>query len=222
MPYYVDQRIFWLYETVEMLYKYCNGISFRDIAESMRQLYGASFPNEFTRRLMTLEAVSQEICAGVDPAAGPMQTYFHRFETDALRDNMCLAKALTLSFFLYDDPDPQQEAARLKARWAQMRESGFRLGDVSMSGLEFRVPEPQQQKRELVDLFYRLNYPAEYRMELLRAFSHYDESLDELLEIILPYARRLQAGWSRKIGYGKIPPITGSGSLRPAPLHRRW
>lgn len=198
MPYDIDRRIFWLYETVEMLYKYCNGISFRDIAESMFQLYGASYPGECTRRLMMLETVSQEVCAGVDPTDGPMQTYFHRFETDALRDNMCLAKALTLSFFLYDDPDPQQEVSQLKARWAQMRCSGFRLGDVSMSGLEFRAPEPQQQERELVDLFYRLNYPAEYRMELLRAFSHYDESLDELLELVLPYAHRLRQRLERE------------------------
>ena len=33
MAYQIDRRTFILYETVEMLYKYVNGISFCDIAE---------------------------------------------------------------------------------------------------------------------------------------------------------------------------------------------
>ena len=44
MAYQIDRRTFILYETVEMLYKYVNGISFCDIAESMARLYGDAFP----------------------------------------------------------------------------------------------------------------------------------------------------------------------------------
>lgn len=54
MAYQIDRRTFILYETVEMLYKYVNGISFCDIAESMARLYGDAFPAAFTQRLQCL------------------------------------------------------------------------------------------------------------------------------------------------------------------------
>ena len=66
MAYQIDRRTFILYETVEMLYKYVNGISFCDIAESMARLYGDAFPAAFTQRLQCLERISREVCAGLD------------------------------------------------------------------------------------------------------------------------------------------------------------
>ena len=73
-----------------------------------------------------------------------------------------------------------------------MQRQGFRLGDMSISGLEFRPLEPGQERRSLVDLLYGLNYPAEYRLELLQTLSHYEQALDALLELAAPYARRLE------------------------------
>lgn len=74
-----------------------------------------------------------------------------------------------------------------------MQRQGFRLGDMSTSGLEFRPLEPGQERRSLVDLLYGLNYPAEYRLELLQTLSHYEQALDALLELAAPYARQLEA-----------------------------
>lgn len=198
MAYQIDCRPFILYETVEMLYKYINGIFFCDIAESMARLYDNAFPPEFTRRLQCLERISREVCAGLDEQNPAMQRYFRRFETDAVRDNMCLAKAMTLSFFLYEAPELEEEVRHLKERWRCIQRQGFRLGDMSMSGLEFRTLEPGQEKKNLVDLLYGLNYPAEYRLEMLQMLSHYEETLDELMELIAPYARRLEAQLERE------------------------
>ena len=156
MAYQIDRRTFILYETVEMLYKYVNGISFCDIAESMARLYGDAFPAAFTQRLQCLERISREVCAGLDVQNPTVQRYFRRFETDAVRDNMCLAKAMTLSFFLYEAPEPEEEVRHLKERWRCMQRQGFRLGDMSISGLEFRPLEPGQERRSLVDLLYEL------------------------------------------------------------------
>ena len=47
----IERKALLLYETVEMLYKYINGISFHDIAESMAHLYGSAFPAIFARKL---------------------------------------------------------------------------------------------------------------------------------------------------------------------------
>ena len=193
MAYQIDRRTFILYETVEMLYKYVNGISFCDIAESMARLYGDAFPAAFTQRLQCLERISREGCAVRDVQNPTVQRYFRRFETDAVRDNMCLAKAMTLAFYLYEAPEPEEEVRHLKERWRCMQRQGFRLGDMSISGLEFRPLEPGQERRSLVDLLYGLNYPAEYRLELLQTLSHYGQALDALLELAAPYARQLEA-----------------------------
>lgn len=189
----IERKALLLYETVEMLYKYINGISFHDIAESMAHLYGSAFPVIFARKLDCLERITQEACAGLQVQSRPMQRFFRRFETDAVRDNLCLAKVMTLSFFLYEFSDLDREADALKARWAQMQRHGFQIKGVSMSGLEFRPLAPEQTPTGLVDQMCDLNYPAEYKMEILQMLTHYDAFLDTLVELIRPYALRLQA-----------------------------
>ena len=46
-----------------------------------------------------------------------------------------------------------------------------------------------------------LNYPAEYKMEILQMLTHYDAFLDTLVELIRPYALRLQALLEQKAGF---------------------
>ena len=60
----MERRPLILYETIEMLYKYINGISFHDIAESMSRLYGDVFPGVFVQKLDCLERITQEVCGG--------------------------------------------------------------------------------------------------------------------------------------------------------------
>ncbi|HIR63959.1 MAG TPA: hypothetical protein IAB92_01920 [Candidatus Faecousia faecigallinarum] len=188
----IDRQPFLLYETVEMLYKHVNGVSFRDIAESMARLYGSAFPAVFTQKLECLERITREVCEDLPVQNPQIQRFFRRFETDAVRDNLCLAKAMTLSFFLYAHHDLETEAKALKRRWADMQTDGFTIGAVSMSGLEFHSLLPGQSGGDLVEQMYALNYPAEYKLEMLQMLTHYDRCMDELIDLILPYARRLQ------------------------------
>lgn len=188
----MERRPLILYETIEMLYKYINGISFHDIAESMSRLYGDVFPGVFVQKLDCLERITQEVCSGLQVQNRQMQRFFRRFETDAIRDNLCLAKVMTLSFFLYDHPELEKEAEALKRYWAGMRQEGFQIVAVSMSGLEFRPLEPGQRRKDLVEQLCELDYPAEYRMELLWMLTHFDTCMDTLVQLISPYAQRLQ------------------------------
>lgn len=196
----MERRPLILYETIEMLYKYINGISFHDIAESMSRLYGDVFPGVFVQKLDCLERITQEVCSGLQVQNRQMQRFFRRFETDAIRDNLCLAKVMTLSFFLYDHPELEKEAEALKRYWAGMRQEGFQIVAVSMSGLEFRPLEPGQRRKDLVEQLCELDYPAEYRMELLWMLTHFDTCMDTLVQLISPYAQRLQTAWSRRPG----------------------
>ncbi len=108
----------------------------------MSRLYGDVFPGVFVQKLDCLERITQEVCSGLQVQNRQMQRFFRRFETDAIRDNLCLAKVMTLSFFLYDHPELEKEAEALKRYWAGMRQEGFQIVAVSMSGLEFRPLEP--------------------------------------------------------------------------------
>ena len=67
----MERRTLILYETVEMLYKYINGISFHDIAESMSRLYGDAFPGVFVQKLDCLERITQEVCSPSGARATP-------------------------------------------------------------------------------------------------------------------------------------------------------
>ena len=127
---------------------------------------------------------------------------------------MCLAKAMTLSFFLYEAPEPEEEVRHLKERWRCMQRQGFRLGDMSISGLEFRPLEPGQERRSLVDLLYGLNYPAEYRLELLQTLSHYEQALDALLELPHPMPGSWRHSWRGRAGSWRAQPTTGRRSLQ--------
>lgn len=117
MAYQIDRRTFILYETVEMLYKYVNGISFCDIAESMAGSMEMRFRLHLPSVCNAWNESAGRCVPGLDVQNPTVQRYFRRFETDAVRDNMCLAKAMTLSFFLYEAPEPEEEVRHLKERW---------------------------------------------------------------------------------------------------------
>ena len=65
-----------------------------------------------------------------------------------------------------------------------------------------------------MDLLYGLNYPAEYRLELLQTLSHYEQALDALLELAAPYARQLEAQLEGRAGSWRAQPTTGRRSLQ--------
>lgn len=192
MSYRIERRIYWLYETVEMLGKYVNGVTFQSIRDKMVSLYGADLPQKFLSHMDCLDQISKEVCEDLNLQDAQVQRYFRYFDGDGVRDRLCLAKVMTHSFFLYQDEDASKECVNLKAHWHWLREQGFSLGEMSGAGLAFRALEAGQQPRDLVSQFYSLDYPVECRMELLQMMTHYDTYLDTLLEMILPYVHRLQ------------------------------
>ena len=66
MSYEIIRGPFILMETVEMLYKYVNNISFLNIASRLRLLRGG-MDAEMQRRMERLQKLTQEVCGGLDP-----------------------------------------------------------------------------------------------------------------------------------------------------------
>ena len=63
MSYEIIRGPFILMETVEMLYKYVNNISFLNIASRLRLLRGG-MDAEMQRRMERLQKLTQEVCGG--------------------------------------------------------------------------------------------------------------------------------------------------------------
>ncbi|MFR0735003.1 MAG: hypothetical protein ACLSHU_13305 [Oscillospiraceae bacterium] len=97
MSYEIIRGPFILMETVEMLYKYVNNISFLNIASRLRLLRGG-MDAEMQRRMERLQKLTQEVCGGLDPNDPVLRKYFEKVATDCYLDDTCLALMLTCSF----------------------------------------------------------------------------------------------------------------------------
>ena len=94
MSYEIIRGPFILMETVEMLYKYVNNISFLNIASRLRLLRGG-MDAEMQRRMERLQKLTQEVCGGWTPMIPCCGSIFEKVATDCYLDDTCLALMLT-------------------------------------------------------------------------------------------------------------------------------
>lgn len=189
----LDPKPFLLYETVEMMFKYINNVSFSEIRNTMRRLYHGFCDEDWTRRMERLQEIMEDCCRDLDPEDEDIQYFFRRVDTGCVREFTSLARVMTLSFLQFRSHDLAGEIQALKDCWSRLQTTNYAITGFGVSGLEFRPLEPGQQQKTLFMQIYSLDYPAEFKMELLKVLQDYDAHLDWLARVISPYAARLEA-----------------------------
>lgn len=181
---------FILLETVEMLYKFVNGISFRFLLSQRKPADDTGEGSVLMRRIEQLQEIMEETCQGVDRNDPDLRRYFGNANADAVDVGPCLARALTYSFCPLSKPGFQESVDEIRGVWKRMQEGGVWLRSYDAAMLNFSCDEGSPG--DLFEQIRALKLPGDYRVELYAALRDFDNSLQELAELIRPVARRLE------------------------------
>lgn len=180
---------FMLYETVAMLYKFVNKITFQSILSRQRLMQGAPATKALVRRMTRLQEILEEVCKDLDPEDPVLRQYFGRMASDG--EETCLAYLLTEAFGAPSGPGFCESMDRIRKMWREYRARGAWITNDAPNTLTF-----SEEPRKFKDLFAEvqaLNLTAELRLQLYGALRDFDESITELQTVMEPLSRQLEA-----------------------------
>lgn len=189
MSYEIVRGPFMLYETVAMLYKYVNNISFQSILSRQRLLRGAPATKALVRRMDRLQEIMEEVCAGLDPEDPILQRYFAC--VGVVDDDLCLANLMTASFCTLNEPELRAHGAEICATWKKYQQDGLWI-QPDVTGVLSFWNDPDRPE-DLFEQVSCLNLPAEFRLQLYGALRKFEKSMEELIELTAPLSDRLEA-----------------------------
>lgn len=195
MEYEIIRRPFMLLETMEMLFKYVNGISFRSLLSQRQTPSSSPTGDETVRKLELLQEIMEEVCRDIDPGDPKLRKYFELVKTDLVNSSICLARFLLCSFSDFRDPDFQASVDGVRAEWRSLNERGAWIRGYDAVGLNYTC-EPGCPG-DLFTQVYELRLPAEFRLKIYDALRRFDETIGELANLMYPTAIRLEAALQR-------------------------
>ncbi len=202
-----------LLETVAMLYKYVNGISFQSVANKQKFFMDSATFEIQVRKMRRLQEIMEEVCAELDPETPLLQWYFSR--EGVSRDYMCLAQLMVDSFCTLKKPDYRENVEEILTAWSRLQEEGYWLSP--WAGFSF-TREPGCPG-DLFEQVRRLPYPGDFLMKIYGAFRDFAANLKTLTDYMEPIARKLEQIYQReawmfqvtedywKAAFEKQPPI---------------
>lgn len=167
MDYAFIRKPYILFETVEMLYRFVNGISFRSLLSLRLAAEDTAEGDRMVRQVEQLQEILEETCRGLDPQSPALRRFFARVDTSDKQEGTCLARLLTFSFFTLKETDFWKNVEEIRTNWRYLQEKGAWIQSYSIMSLEFQL-------------------------NLCRALRSFDKSLDELANLIYPIAQRLE------------------------------
>lgn len=171
-----------LYETVELLYAYINGISAERL--TMERVYCIPAPE--IARLMG------EACAGVDLQDPDFRRFFARRPILGEHGQFtCLASCMVYWFIQLDVTDMTLQMDRMCANWERIRRRPFTIKAITRFALDIEAL-PEGPPVSLAAELKKLPVEEEFFLILLEAFSDYTYQMTRLRELIAPIAQRLQ------------------------------
>lgn len=188
------RRPFILRETIGMLYKYINGITFQSGLGRKKAVYGRDYSDAFARWGSCLQEMMEQVCGDVDVHDPVLRRFFTK--TVCEDEEPCLADLVALSFTTLENPGFWENVEEVRRNWWKLLNNGCWISPKSTASLRFSG-EPGSPGN-LFKQVLALHYPAEFRLELYDALSEFDETLDLLAKTIEPYAKKLEKRLERE------------------------
>ncbi len=181
-------------ETVELLYRYANGISFsgtmNDFIRKHSPKKDEAWPASVAAKAEMLSGISERVCDGIDPKNPMLQYYFNSYSYASSSDKCCLAQLMTWVLAAYK-PDFDEHILALKEKWRSKLDE---KDSVMLSpGISFECDTGDRWHAELAERIDALQYPEEFRWRLFKLISKPELYIDELAAFIRPIAMRLGA-----------------------------
>ena len=190
MGYEIVQGPFLLMETVGMLHKYVNGISFRSAISRQRFFMSDGDYADRNRKMGYLQEMMERICAGLDVTAPRIRHYFACVENDP--ENVCLAQLMTHPFCTLRQPGLRENAEEICGIWKELQRRGYWLTSRNQENMVFSLTRDPGCPGDLFMQIKAMRFPGEFQMEMYECFRDFDKSMAELVELIGPYARALE------------------------------
>ena len=191
MGYEVVREPYILFETIELLYKFVNKISFRSVLRKGRQPDSVEQDRSFACHLDRLQEIVDEVCTDLNPNNPALQRFFAAVDASRKQDALCLARCLTVSFTSLGYPGLEESVSEICDTWHMLQSKGAWIKGYRFRSLIMSFEEGSPG--DLIDQICAMDLPAEFQLNLYRALRHFDKTMQELLELIRPVADRLAA-----------------------------
>ena len=188
----LDPKPYLLYETADMIYMAVNHLSTLTVRDRMCRSLRGNYEDNWYRRLGRLQEIQEECCRDLDMENEMIQHFFRQIENGCTSEYTHLAYVITRSFACFQSHSLEGEARALKEKWKDIQAKGCKIWEGNSRGINVFPVEQGQSARSISEQIYALKYPAELRLELLNAFLNYDAEIDRLVELLRPYAQRLE------------------------------
>lgn len=192
MQYKMMDKPLMLLETVSMVHKYVNGLELKDIVPG-RDSYNETWRHTQHCRAKKLLQLTAKICRDVDRNDPEMLRFFGTVECGC--DYTCLALILTCSFvpcgLAY--PNFWENVEAICKTWEEFQTKGYWIQSRSSVALIFS--RDLDSPGDLLRQVKALNYPGDFRMELLDALMHFRQTVYRMAELIEPLSCRLEEAY---------------------------
>lgn len=179
------QKPYLLFEAVNLLHAYVNDIP----PEKLTTQEPLSLKPEQIR------ALQHTCCRGLNRTESELVYYFKNRPdrpVDGGSSPYCLAFAMVYSFMLWEYPDWRDHLAALNASWEALQIRGYHIESVGKLGL-LLTEDTEQPHIPLASQIYRLDIPAEDRLELIEVFTNYSAHLTKLRQLMEPVMLKLES-----------------------------
>ena len=189
---------FLLMETVAMLHKYVNGISFHSAISRQRFFMGDTDFLARRKKMSRLQSIMEELCAGLDTDDARMRHYFACAGDDP--GSVCLAQLMTHPFCTLGHPDLRENAREICRIWQSLRDRGYWLTSRNGENMVFALTNDPGCPGDLFMQIKAMRFTGDFQMKMYECFRDFDRSMAELVELMEPYARALEEVLGRETG----------------------
>lgn len=196
MGYEIVKGPFMLMETVAMLYKYVNGISYQSAISRQRFFMSNPDYTAQSRKMARLQGIMEEVCAGVDVEDRRIRHFFAQASED--RESVCLAQLMTHPFCTLREPDLRKNAREICEIWQELQSRGYWLTSRNEENMVFSFTRDPGCPGDLFLQIKALRFPGDFQMEMYESFRDFESSMQELVELIDPLAQALEAVFRRE------------------------
>ena len=190
MGYEIVRGPFLLMETVAMLHKYVNGISFQSAISRQRFFMGDTDYLAQRRKMSRLQTVMESLCEGLDTRAPRLLHYFACAGDDP--ESVCLAQLMTHPFCTLRHPGLRENAREICAIWQRLRAEGYWLTSRNGENMVFAITNDPGCPGDLFMQIKAMRFHGDFQMKMYECFRDFDRSMDELVALIEPHARALE------------------------------
>ena len=190
MGYEIVQGPFLLMETVAMLHKYVNGLSFQSAISRQRFFMSAPAYRAQSEKMSRLQSIMESLCRDLDADHPRVRHYFASAGADP--ESVCLAQLMTHPFCTLRHPGLRENAREICSIWQDLQRRGYWLTSRNTENMVFAFTNDPGCPGDLFMQIKAMGFPGEFQMKMYECFRDFEAGMEELVALIEPYAAALE------------------------------